>query len=96
VVLELFMLIWPQTLWSMCIDPGYIMGTSFGAIYTVFTSPFAHVSLLHFLFNMLAWVQLGNTFENSVGTARFAVLFWIALTLIGFVMIILSQVFSFS
>jgi len=47
-------------------------------MYTVLTSMYAHVTLGHFLFNILALIFVGMFLEQSIGTRPFIVIYFIA------------------
>eukprot|EP00160_Parvularia_atlantis_P006589 Unigene15764_Nuclearia_a/m.46979 Unigene15764_Nuclearia_a/g.46979 ORF Unigene15764_Nuclearia_a/g.46979 Unigene15764_Nuclearia_a/m.46979 type:complete len:143 (-) Unigene15764_Nuclearia_a:492-920(-) len=81
-------------LWAadLCVVPDELASGATVRWLTLLTAPFGHASWLHVLFNALAWVQLGETLEVSVGTAQFVHLFWVTVVLSGVLLVVLSQV----
>ena len=51
--------------------------TNFGRLYTVLTSMYAHVSLSHILFNVLALIFVGMFLEQSIGTRPFMLIYFV-------------------
>ena len=57
---------------------------------SLITSPFAHVSIMHILFNMMTLVQLGPILETQFGTSQFLILSCWAVLFTGIIYMLLE------
>ncbi|WP_307827987.1 rhomboid family intramembrane serine protease [Nocardioides sp. SYSU D00038] len=66
---------------SACTAQGgtWLPGVADGAVWQVLTAGFAHISVLHILFNMYALWILGPQLEASLGRVRFLALYLLSL-----------------
>ncbi|EGC34786.1 hypothetical protein DICPUDRAFT_98105 [Dictyostelium purpureum] len=79
--------------WQVCLSPYYLLSHPLSNAYTIITSNYFHINILHILFNMLAFIPLGSRLEKSkFGTLQFFYLIVLFSILIPLMTTVLSVI----
>lgn len=74
VIIFMLSIISQSVYYDLRLNPNYILGGE--RLYTVITSMYLHLDVIHLIFNMLFFIFFGLLFEEKVGTLRFGIIFY--------------------
>jgi membrane associated rhomboid family serine protease len=72
----MFKFVTPEMDKDLAFSPQYL--SSVEKIYTVITSMYMHVDVIHLIFNMIFLIIIGLSLEEKIGTKRFGIIYYLA------------------